>query len=329
MRPRYDALDGIDDAVERILWEGLAAKPTGNTVGTGLDGLATTRAAAGAGGLAIDFNNSNTNELLELSLIFNLGTSTSPVWYHIIGGVVDTAEVDFAIDAIASITWTGFGTSVTEVIDSTDLIALASMLTNTNGDWQDSAFPDGSAGYLASPTGAQACIRNKLSTVSLVGKSGTLYGQSYNLALTGGTLTIANNITFLTPEALGVVNNPCGHFTGQRVVSGNMTAYLKTGTSGDTADLLNDILAHSNSSAGADPTNFDLTINVGGVTPVSPYNVPIVQFVMTGAHLVIPVINIEDVVSVDIGFNALPYTGVDPDPAATNEITVGYYADET
>jgi hypothetical protein len=329
MRPRHDALDDVVDAVERLLWEAVAASGASNAVGTGTNGNATTRTAGSAGGLAIDFTDSNTNELLQLSLVFNLGTSTNPVWYHVVGAVVDTAEIDFAIDAIASITWTGFGTSVAEVTNSVDLIALAAMLTNTNGDWQDSAFPDGSAGYLSSPTGVQACIRNKLSTVSLVGKSGTAYGQSYTLALTGGSLTVANNITFLTPEALGVVNNPCGHFTGQRVISGNMTAYLKTGGADDTAELLNDIITHSNSAAGADPTDFDLTINVGGVAPASPYNTPIVQLNMPGTHLVIPVINIEDVVSVDIAFNALPYTGTAPDPEANNELTVAYFANET
>lgn len=330
MRPRYNSLNSQVDAVERVLWEALAASPTTNGVGTNANGNATTRNAGAAGGLAIDFTDSNTNELLQISLVFNLGTSTSPVWYHITGAVVDTAEVDFAIDAIASITWTGFGTSVNEVTDSNDLISLSNMLTDgANDNWLDSAFPDGTAGYLAAPTGVQACIRNKLSTVSLVGKSGTAYGNSYTIALTGGSLTVANNITFLTPEALGVVNNPCGHFTGQRVISGNMTAYLKTGGTNDTADLLNDIITHSNSAAGADPTDFELTINVGGAAPASPYDTPVVQFYMSGAHLVIPTINIEDVVSVDIPFNALPYTGANPDPAANNELTVAYYADET
>ena len=330
IRPRFNTLNTQVDAVERILWEALAAGPKpANPITTNANGSATTRNEGSAAGLAINFNDSNRNELLQLSLVFNLGTSTSPVWYHIVGAVVDTAEIDFAIDAIASITWTGFGTNVSEVTDSTDLISLSAMLTNTNGDWLDSAFPDGTAGYLPAPTGVQACIRNKLSTVSLVGKSGTDYGNSYTLALTGGTLTIANNITFLTPEALGVVNNPCGHFTGQRVISGNMTAYLKTGGTNDTADLLNDILTHSNSAAGADPTDFELTINVGGIAPASPYNTPVVQLLMAGAHLVIPTINIEDVVSVDIPFNALPYNGTAPDPEATNELTVAYYADES
>jgi hypothetical protein len=332
MRPRYDALDSVDDAVERILWEALAASPTGNTVGTGADGNATTRQAAASGGLAIDFSDSNTNELLELSLIFNLGTTAAPTWYHIVGAVIDTAEIDFGIEEIASISWTGFGTSVIEVTDSTDLTSLSNMLTDGAADnWQDSAFPDGTAGYLAAPTGAQACIRNKLSTVSLVADSGQvgIGGNTYTLALTGGSLTISNNITFLTPEALGVVNNPCGHFTGQRTVSGNMTAYLKTGGTNDTGDLLNDLLTYSNDPAGSDPTQFALDINVGGPAAVSPYDTPIVSFTMVTAHLVIPTINIEDVVSVDIPFTGLPTTAGAPDPDAFNELTVAYYADET
>jgi hypothetical protein len=245
MRPRFDTVDSTVDAVERILWEALAAPPA-SSIGTAADGGAsgaTTRQASASGGMAVDFDNSNTNELLQLSFLFNLGTAAAPVWYHIDGVVVDTAEVDFAIDAIASITWTGFGTNVIEVTDSGDLSQLdnsTGMLSNP-GDMQDTSFPSG--------------------TVSLIGASGQdgIGGNTYTVALTGGTLTIANNITFLTPEALGVVNNPCGHFTGQRTVNGNITAYLKTGGSNDTGDLLNHLITYSNGSTGADPTKFDMT----------------------------------------------------------------------
>ena len=141
-------------------------------------------------------------------------------------------------------------------------------------------------------------------------------------------MTINNNITFLTPEALGVVNRPCGHFTGQRTVEGNMTAYLKTGSPDDTAALLKDVINYSTNTGGADPNQFDLTINVGGGTPGSPYNKPIVQFNLPTAHLVIPTINIEDVVSVDIPFIGLPTSGGANDPNATNEISVAYYTAE-
>ena len=79
MRPRYDTVDNLVDAVERVLWEALAASPTTNTVGTAADGNATTRQAGASGGLDINFSDSNTNELLQLSFIFNLGTAASPV----------------------------------------------------------------------------------------------------------------------------------------------------------------------------------------------------------------------------------------------------------
>ena len=147
--------------------------------------------------------------------------------------------------------------------------------------------------------------------------------------MTGGSLTIANNITFLTPESLGVVNNPCGHFTGQRTVSGNMTAYLKTGGTNDTGDLVNDVLAYSLGAGGSDPTQFDLTINMGGAAAEAPWDRPVVSFNLPTAHVVIPTINIEDVVSIDIPFIGLPTTAGAPDPTAFNEVTVAYYADET
>lgn len=329
IRPRYNSTATVVDAVERILWEALAASPTGNGITTAAAGNATALANGAGGGMTIDFDDSNTNELLQLSLLFNLGTTSAPVWYHIKGAVVDTAEIDFAIDAIASISWTGFGTTVREVTVAGDLTHLTNVL---NGPVQYDAvgFPDGTAGYLQSPTGAQACIRNKLSTMTLVGKAGTDYNQSYNVALTGGSLTINNNITFLTPESLGVVNNPCGHFTGQRQISGELTAYLKTGAATDTASLLNDVITHSLSANGADPTEFNTTINIGGATPGAPWDRPVVQVNMPKAHVVIPTINIEDVVSVTIPFTALPYdVGGAPDPSATNELTVAYFADET
>lgn len=331
IRPRYDSLEDLTDAVERILWEALAGNDTTADL-TAADGTATTRQSNPSGGMVVDFLSSNTNELKQLYFYWNLGTTASPVWYYMPGVVVNQAEIDFAIDAIASITWSGFADSVSQVTDSGQLTTLTNML-NGAGSLNDTAFPTGN-GYLQAPTGQQACIRNKLSTVSLIPDSaqGVLDTGGYTVALTGGSLTINNNITFLTPEALGVVNQPCGHFTGQLQISGNMTAYLKSGDTGDTADLLDDLLTYSTgANATADPTRFALDIYIGGAVPASPFNVPVVQLSLPAAHLVIPTINIEDVVSVDIPFTGLAYQtdGTTPDPTAGNEITVSYYSDDT
>jgi hypothetical protein len=333
IRPRYDVNDDRNDAVERILWEALASNDT--TITTDTSGTATTLLSNANGGMTVDFQSSNTNELKQLYFYWNLGTVASPVWYYMPGVVVNQAEIDFSIDAIASITWSGFADEVKQIISGDNAFThLNEMLNGTQGDLSDTSFPDGSDGYLAAPTGQQACIRNKLSTVTLIPDSGqgVLDASEYFIALTGGSLTINNNITFLTPEALGVVNQPCGHFTGQLQVSGNMTAYLKSGDTGDTAELLKDLLDYSTGTgASADPTRFALTINVGGSTPSSPWNTPIAQFSLPAAHLVVPTINIEDVVSVDIPFTGLSYdsTGTVPAPQLGNEITVAYYTDET
>ena len=323
IRPRWIVPDSVVDCVERVLWEALMAKPDSNTIGTEASGLATTLAAGSLdGGMIADFDQSNSNELLQLSFVFNLGTNAAPEWYHIPGVVVDTAEIDFAIDAIASISWGGFGDSIVKV-SGADATTLGT-LQNNPYNLQETGSPSATAGYAQAPQGQQACIRNKLSTVFLQGAN-TPYNKEYTIALTGGSLSISNNITFLTPENLGVVNQPCGHITGQRQINGTMTAYLKSAAN-ETADLMADV----QSVTSADPLSFALDIFVGGADPgTGPYTYPVVQLSMPTAHIVIPTINIEDVVSVEIPFTALPTTGGANDPSATNELEIHYYADES
>jgi len=315
MRPRWEGTVGEADAVERIMWEALAAKNTGNTIDTDDDGLATTRGASGVG-MSVDFANSNTNTLLSLSLVFRLGDDT---WYHLPDTIVDTAELDFDIEGIATITWSGFANSI---------VALAgSDLTAVQG-WQGTdldAPPTGVNDYVRAPT-ANACIRNKLTVLEVTDNLATSAGDSsfftvQQLAITGGSMTISNNVSYLTPENLGQLNQPCGHITGPRSISGNITAYLKTGT-GDTADLMAELSSATNS---ADPQDYLLDMYIGG----SSSDVPVIQVNMAHTHLVIPVINIEDVVTIDIGFNPLPYDSNGYTLDADNEIVVTYFPDES
>ena len=125
--------------------------------------------------------------------------------------------------------------------------------------------------------------------------AGTGTQMVYNLAITGGSLTITNNITFLTPEELGVVNQSIGSFTGTRAVSGNVTAYLRTG-SANTGGLLADMVSATDTVT----HNFDMVMAIGGAA-----HTPRVELSMKHAHLVIPAVSIEDVISVNIGFTAL------------------------
>ena len=90
-------------------------------------------------------------------------------------------------------------------------------------------------------------ITNKLSVLAL---DDTIAGTTddYKFAITGGSITLANNITYITPANLGQVNIPITYYTGTRSVTGTFNAYLKSGTAASSktsGQLLEDLLASS------------------------------------------------------------------------------------
>lgn len=164
--------------------------------------------------------------------------------------------------------------------------------------------------YTAVPTNA-GFLKNKLSTITMTG--GPADG-TYQLGLTAASITIDNGVTFLTPEELGEINRPIGHFTGTRAISGNFTCYLDTDAN-KSLTLLSDMLTDVVSANPAITNSFTITLNMGGE------NVPYVSFEMPRAHIVIPSIESEDVISTSVDFTALG-TGL----TTTDEMTVSYYA---
>jgi hypothetical protein len=316
MRPRLVegsvAGDFRADAVERILWEAFGS-PTTSPITTQISGSATTlgqnavAATAATAGMKFDLTASQTNQLLTVSLIFELGDS----FFILYDAVVDTAELDFAIDAIATINWTGFANGIKRIDKPATWVGVA--LDHEAVDFDE----DGQ--YVALPAGDLACIRNKLSVLRVKDNSGASGWNggvaSTNIALTGGSLTISNNIEYLTPEALGVLNKPCGHLTGTRTVNGSITAYLKLGPA-YTAGLL-EYLSQATS---ADPYDFEIDIFVGGGEAARPT----IWVNMPHTHLGIPNPQIEDVIQVEITFNALPHNGTNYDFGSNNEVEVVY-----
>ena len=143
--------------------------------------------------------------------------------------------------------------------------------------------------------------------------------RGYDIALTGGNLSVTNNITFLTPESLGVLNTPITHFTGTRGVSGSMSVYLKTGLQDSgTADLFKQI----SEDFATITQNYRLLFHVGG--PKTATNR--IDFELAHAHLVVPVIDVQDVISLNVDFTGLPHNGTDFDLESTNELVVEYFA---
>jgi hypothetical protein len=138
-------------------------------------------------------------------------------------------------------------------------------------------------------------------------------GKRYNLPITGGSLTIDNGVTFLTPEELGVINRPFTSFTGTRAINGTLTAYLRTGDGSQTAALLKDM--SSDHGLSIVTHTFDVTVDVGAAGSGEH-----VAFNMPYCHLSIPSVNVEDVVSVSIEFSALG-----SELETTDELSVTYY----
>ena len=133
------------------------------------------------------------------------------------------------------------------------------------------------------------------------------------MAITGGNVTISNNISYLTPEELGKVNQPIEHVTGTRTVTGSLTCYLASSDAATNrsknlfADLVSDINTVIN--------KFAITLQVGGTDTTKPR----FQIDMPTAHLEIPSHSIEDVISLETNFHGLG-TGV----SEGDEVTLKY-----
>ena len=229
---------------------------------------------------------SNRNQLQPFGMIMVVDNAT----YLIDNCAMDQAVLDFGLDGIAMIAWTGKGTALRSLSDA-DTVMFGS---GNNFAATVAAVSPITGAYLAKDTTAQF-ITNKLSTVAL---QSTIFGVgsgavNYTLALTGGSVTIANGITFVTPANLGIVNKPIGYFTGTRAVTGSLTAYLRTGSVG-TAELLRTLLA--NSSTDTDP-EFRVLVDVGGSS-----NGTRVAVEIPAAMVQIPTIDAQAVMSTNITF---------------------------
>lgn len=335
--------------VEEALWNALA--------GSGAVGASGSALTADGTDCNIAFTNSNKVALDTFDLHFEMGSGKgSPTIYKIEGCVVNEVSIDFDIDGIATANWSGFGKIITDVASMptatiyegtaaadtnnfirnrlTDLTVTNDVVTDTvNGAVSSSTsvtLDNGSSlikvGQVVSGTGVTAgttvaAISGTTLTLSAamtIADGATLtfsnvgMTNTYTLTLTGGNVTIGNNITFLTPETLGSVNQPLGHVTGTRNVSGNFTCYLNTPSSGaSSADLFEDIIE----STSVITNSFDLTFTVGGTG-----NTPRMVINLDNCHLEVPTHSIDDIVSLDTTFHALP-TSVD----ATDEVDLVFF----
>ena len=262
---------------------------------------------------------SDKHQLLKFGMIFLV----DQVAYVVDNCAIGQVSIDFGLDAIATAAWTGQGTSLRQV--STNLTFTVSGSTGTFGG-------SGLTGSYAAKVTDAAYIANKLSTValtlvnSLKDSSGTTQGaanDAYTIPITGGSITISNNITYLTPANLGVVNIPVAYYTGARSITGTINAYLRTGGTRDSGELLADMLAAA--SATTEPMA-SLSIAIGGSASTTR-----VELAMPATVLQIPTVDVQQVVSTAINFTAegyVPSSTADAnayDLTKTNDFAVRYY----
>tara|TARA_B100001778_G_scaffold334438_1_gene345794 strand:- start:14214 stop:15482 length:1269 start_codon:yes stop_codon:yes gene_type:complete len=317
-------------AVEGPLWGAMSA--TTYNLAAGGTGAPT---AASWEPNVFNFQNSNKVALGVFDLYFVLGaakdtatgvytTGTEGVSiYKISDCSIGSASIDFDIEGLAQVAWSGQGKKIKEVTQlSTGAGATSPAVTgeefSTKGLVNEGIASTSNyirqkltslaiAFDLSDSTGAPSGVASD-------GETQLGADKTYNIVLTGGNITIENNLTYLTPETLGSVNQPLGHVMGTRSVSGNFTCYLNNVADGS-MDLLEDL--HEASTVITN--SFDMTFSIGGASA------PKVAVAVPNCHLELPTHSIEDVIGVDVNFHALPADLSSATASSSaNEITVTY-----
>ena len=301
----FRAADTMDYA-ENILWAALSgqvmttADKDTNSGATTNSGITYTASTAD-----VDFLASDAHELLKLQIYFALENTT----YRLNECQVNQVEIDFSIDGIATLSWSGNATSIDQLTDSQ-----AGAIEDPSKANEFTVSGSGKASITTSVekfnfvdvsgTNDADYLRNKLSALTLsneVQGGGASAGgldavAAYDISIIGGSITVANNITYLTPETLGIVDQPIGSFTGTRQVSGTLNCYLDTKSNGS-----NELLKNLSAATNLVTNSFNMSLFMGGGSSATP----VIEFDIPKAHIQIPVIEVADVISTNIEFMAL------------------------
>jgi len=284
---------------------------------------------------------SNRSSLGTCNLYFVLGDADRSV-YKLKDGVVNEATLDFDIDGIATINWSGQCSEVIEFTGSTIEsntepaynATTQDSTTISDGDvWLDTAdshrlfvvktvpgsgnlgASNFTTGIYEDVTKTDNFIRNRLSQLTVTTADTTNFKGSYDLTLTGGSLSFANNVTYITPEELGVVNTPFAHVTGTRTIGGSFNCYLTLNSSTLDSNKSRDLFDDLRNASTVVTNSFNLTFKIGGTSGNR------LEVNLPTCHIEIPTHSIEDVISMETNFMALPST-----VSATDEMTLTYKA---
>jgi len=309
---------------------------------------------------------SNRAALHPLHFYFVIDTDANdPIVYKITEAVINEVTIDFDVEGIATLNWSGMAKEIEDRSQNVRVQAAAPAsgnmtsnvkttlngsntstnlatgdlvfdTSNTNGTavWLVNSTPAGSSTHSVQAideaiTSTNTFIRNRLTSIDITADNKTIFpggmnansDGKYNLALTGGSFTISNNITYLVPDELGFVNKPLEHVTGARNVTGAATCYLTLSdtdqTSGTSRQFFNDLV--STDAMSQVVNKFAVTLKIGGSAQAGT---PSMVVQMDNVHFEVPSHSVEDVISLESNFHALP-----TDFGTANEITsITYYA---
>jgi len=296
-------------AVEEVLWASLLGKNVGvitYSAAPTTDAIAATAVSTFAQGvtrsanlLTLDTDDTNTIELAELDLFFVFGANKfttreysigsgsasvpgagDTVIYKIGRACINEASMSFDIDGLATVSWSGMGRAATEL-----------------------GYFYGTAAQSTGVSSTSNFIRNRLTTLTAVSTAST-GSITYSITLTGGSISINNNINYITPEILGQVNRPFAAVAGTRTIGGTFTAYMDE-TTNSSIDLFQNLAERYNSVV---QNSHALNFYVGGFTGTNVVTAPGIQFTFAQAHLEVPSLSTDDIISAEVNFHALPST---------------------
>ena len=310
-------------------------------------------------GTVINFKDSNRAQLGTFDMFFVFSNrSDGRLVYRLADAMVNEATVNFDVDGLGTIEWSGFASQITDVTSSTTAFTTNIKGTNYTNSVEvvaDSAARDALVGpvhgdiavveneadswYVYGESDADGTtdtwihaidegtsstenfIRNRITQLQLEpvasfkdDYASGYWADSYSLPLTGGSFTISNNGNYLTPEELGIVNQPLEHVTGTRSVTANFTCYL--GSSDVATNRSKDLFEALVSDNTTVINKFDVTFKVGGVESGEPrlfMRVPI-------AHLEVPSFSVEDVITLEANMHGQGSTIGEAD-----EVELTYY----
>lgn len=220
----------------------------------------------------VNFKDNSYHELAMLHIYI----LTDKAWSYIDSCQINQAEVNVDIEDIGRVTWSGNGNQ---------LIPLDSQ------PFDPDALGIDDETYM---TIQSSYIKNKLTILKIKDMDSD---KAYDIPITGGTFTINNNITYLTPNIMSRVNIPIGSFTGAFELTGSLTAYLNDKSLGSMVlykDLVKTLKVVN---------RFEIALILGGEYDDER---PAAVLVAKQAHVNIPTIETDDVLGTSVEFKAIP-----------------------